>query len=189
MRPRRIARPVRVIVTLLLVLAVTAGAAAKARVLGSTSPADAGLTVAAALDAPVAIGGVDPGGRPLFAAPGAGSMLLAVDVRALKGNRNGFGAGDFVPYLSMAYRLRREGGEEAGQGRLHPLVTPDGLRYGNNVPFPGPGSYVITLAVEAPIAVGFGRHTDLETGVSRWWSPFEVEWRFVHSGEPQRPLR
>lgn len=186
MTSRRIVALAHLLVTLLLALAVAAHVSAKAPVLGSMSQADAGLTVVAALEAPVAVDGIDGNGRPLFAAPDAASVFLAVDVRALKGNKNGFGAGEFVPYLSMSYRLRRQGGGEVGQGQLHPVVTPEGVRYGNNLTLPGPGSYAVTLAVEPPIKVGFGRHTDLETGVSRWWSPFEVEWRFTHAGEKGR---
>jgi len=99
----------------------------------------------------------------------------------LKGSKNGFGAGEFVPYLSIAYRARRQDGGEAAQGRLHPLVTRDGMRYGNNVRLPGPGAYTITLTIDPPVKVGFGRHTDLETGVARWWSTMQVEWTLKHS--------
>jgi hypothetical protein len=76
--------------------------------------------------------------------------------------------------------VRRQEGGEAGQGDLHPLIAREGLRYGNNLKLPGPGAYTITITIEPPVKVGFGRHTDLETGVSRWWSPFQVEWTLKH---------
>ena len=54
------------------------------------------------------------------------------------------------------------------------------MRYGNNLRLPGPGAYTITLTIDPPVKVGFGRHTDLETGVSRWWNPVQVEWTLTH---------
>ena len=142
---------------------------------------EAGLTIAPSAQPPLAVEGTDAAGRPLFESPAGASLFLAVDVRALKGSKNGFGAGEFVPYLSIAYRARRQDGGEAAQGRLHPLVTRDGMRYGNNLRLPGPGAYTITLTIDPPVKVGFGRHTDLETGVARWWSTMQVEWTLKHS--------
>ncbi|OGK84351.1 MAG: hypothetical protein A2W08_02525 [Candidatus Rokubacteria bacterium RBG_16_73_20] len=142
---------------------------------------EAGIAITPVSQPPLAVEGTDAAGRPLFASPAGASLFLAVDVRALKGNRNGFGAGEFVPYLSIAYRARRQDGGETAQGRLHPLVTRDGMRYGNNVRLPGPGAYTITLTIDPPVKVGFGRHTDLETGVARWWSTMQVEWTLKHS--------
>ena len=142
---------------------------------------EAGIAITPVSQPPLAVEGTDAAGRPLFASPAGASLFLAVDVRALKGNRNGFGAGEFVPYLSIAYRARRQDGGEAAQGRLHPLVTRDGMRYGNNLRLPGPGAYTVTLAIDPPVRVGFGRHTDLETGVARWWSTMQVEWTLKHS--------
>ena len=142
---------------------------------------DAVLTIAAASEPPLRVEGADLTGQPLFVPPDKADFFLTVDIRGGKGNKNGFGAGEFIPYLSVSYTLQRQGGSEARQGQLHPLVTPQGMRYGNNVKLTGPGTYTLTLTIEPPAKVGLGRHTDLETGVSRWWKPFQVEWTFKHS--------
>lgn len=165
---------------LLVGLVASSTAAPKEAVMASVSRPEAGLTIVAGSQPPLAVEGADATGRPLFASPDGASLFLTVDVRAQKGNKNGFGAGEFVPYLSVSYRVRRQEGGDAGQGDLHPVVTREGLRYGNNVKLPGPGAYTITVTIEPPVKVGFGRHTDLETGVSRWWSPFQVEWTLKH---------
>lgn len=141
---------------------------------------EAGLTVVIGSQPPLVVEGTDSAGRPLFRSPDGASMFLAIDVRAQKGNKNGFGAGEFVPYLSISYRARRHDGGDEAQGQLHPLVTRAGMRYGNNLRLPGPGAYTITLTIDPPVKVGFGRHTDLETGVSRWWSTVQVEWTLKH---------
>ena len=158
------------------------GPASRAMAAGDVGPAvpmtrqEAGLVITVALTAPVAVEGTGPQGQPLFLAPGPADRFLAVDLRGARGNKNGFGVGEFIPYLTVAYALQRQGSPESRQGALHPLVTAQGLRYGNNVTLAGPGTCTLTLTIESPLKVGFGRHTDLETGVARWWKPFQAEW-------------
>jgi len=167
-------------ILLLVGLVASSSAAPKEAALESTSRPEAGVSIVVGSQPPLAVEGADATGRPLFASPAGAFLFLAVDVRAQKGNKNGFGAGEFVPYLSVSYRVRRQEGGEVGQGDLHPLIAREGLRYGNNLKLPGPGAYTITITIEPPVKVGFGRHTDLETGVSRWWSAFQVEWTLKH---------
>lgn len=142
---------------------------------------DAGLTIAAAHEAPVAVEGSDTSNQPLFLSPDKGDLFLAVNIRGGKGNKNGLGVGEFIPYLSVSYSLQRQGGGEVQRGYLHALVGPKGMRYGNNVKLSGSGTYTLILTIEPPIKVGFGRHTDLETGVSRWWKQLQVEWPLEYS--------
>ena len=142
---------------------------------------DAGLTITASYEAPLAVEGSNPSDPPLFLPPDKADLFLAIDIRGGKGNKNGFGAREFIPYLSVSYMLRRQAGSEVQQGHLHPLVGPKGMRYGNNVKLSGSGPYTLALTIEPPIKVGFGRHTDLETGVSRWWRQLQVEWPLVYS--------
>jgi len=142
---------------------------------------DAGLTISAAYEAPLAVEGSDTSNQPLFLSPDKANLFLAVNIRAGKGNKNGFGVGEFIPYLSVSYTLQRQGGGEVQRGYLHSLVGPKGMRYGNNVKLSGSGPYTLALTIEPPIKVGFGRHTDLETGVSRWWRQLQVEWPLVYS--------
>jgi len=167
-------------ILLLVGLVASSPAAPKEAAMESISRPEAGLSIVVGSQPPLAVEGADATGRPLFASPDGASLFLAVDVRAQKGNKNGFAAGEFIPYLSVSYRVRRQEGGDAGQGDLHPLITREGMRYGNNLKLPGPGAYTITVTIEPPVKVGFGRHTDLETGVSRWWSPFQVEWTLKH---------
>lgn len=143
---------------------------------------DIAVTIAAGYDTPQRLDGTGGNGQPLFLAPEKADIFLAVDVRGGKGNRNGFGPGKFIPYLFVSYTLKGQGSGEVGQGRLHPLVDARGMRYGNNVSIPAPGTYSLTLTIEPPVKVGFGRHTDLETGVARWWKPVQVEWTLDHRG-------
>ncbi len=142
---------------------------------------DAALTITAAYEPPLRVEGADPAGQPFFLPADRADLFLTADIRGGKGNKNGFGAGEFIPYLSVSYTLQRQGSSQALQGQLRPLVAPQGMRYGNNVKLTGPGTYTLTLTIDPPIKVGFGRHTDLETGVSRWWKPFQVEWTLKHS--------
>ncbi len=142
---------------------------------------DAGLTITASYEAPLALEGSNASNQPLFLSPDKADLFLAVNIRAGKGNKNGFGAGEFIPYLTVSYTLQRQGGGETLRGYLHSLVGPKGMKYGNNVKLTGFGSYALTLTIEPPIKVGFGRHTDLETGVSRWWKQLQVEWPLEYS--------
>jgi uncharacterized protein involved in high-affinity Fe2+ transport len=150
-----------------------------AEVVGPTvTRAEAGLSIAAGYTAPERVEGTGVDGQAVFAPSDRAGVFLWVDVRAVKGNKNGFGAGEFIPYLSVSYAVRSQAGGEAQRGRLHALVGRQGLRYGNNVPITVPGRYTVVLTVEPPVKVGFGRHTDIETGVSRWWPPVQAEWTF-----------
>lgn len=165
-----------------LVLALPAGTAEEVTLGAPMTKQDAGLVMKATYSPPVAIEASGPRGQPLFLAPDKADLFLGVDVRAAKGNKNGYGAGEVVPYLTVAYALVRPGGSRPQRGQLHAVATTQGLRYGNNVKLSGPGIYTLTLTMESPLKVGFGRHTDLETGVGRWWKPFQAEWTLKYSG-------
>jgi uncharacterized protein involved in high-affinity Fe2+ transport len=159
-----------------LLLGAAPSAARETSLGAPVTRADAGMTLTLTWEPAVVLHGASAAGEPAFGAAERSQVFIAADVRAAKGNRNGFGAGEFVPYLALSYAVLRVGGEEVARGSLPPLVVPSGLRYGNNVRLPGPGRYLVVVTVEPPIKLGFGRHTDLETGVSRWWKPFQLEW-------------
>lgn len=183
MRKTTMVRCLHLLVMLLLVGLVDLSATEAAKEVSLGAPIDrqdAGLAIAASYEAPLPIEGIDSTGRPLFLSPANADLFLVVDARGARGNKNGFGAGEFIPYLSVSYTLKRDGGPEAQQGQLHPLVARQGMRYGNNVKIAEPGTYTLSLTFEPPIKVGFGRHTDRETGVARWWKPFQVEWTFAY---------
>lgn len=119
--------------------------------------------------------------EPAHAHHAGTDIHLEADVKALKGNANGFGAGDWVPYLDITYVLTKPGSDFRKEGRLEPMVASDGPHYGDNVKMDGAGKYHLAYRI-APAAHGFLRHTDKETGVAKWWEPFTVEWDFAYVG-------
>ena len=106
-------------------------------------------------------------------------MHIEADISAAENNSLGYGAGDFVPYLSVKYRIEKVGGKVI-EGNFMPMSASDGPHYGANVKFDGPGKYKITFIIESPEKQGYLLHIDKETGVDgRFWSkPLEVSWDF-----------
>ena len=109
-------------------------------------------------------------------------MHLEADIRAAKGNANGFGENEWLPYLAVAYEVTKPGAPFRTGSRLVPMVAADGPHYGDNVKLDGPGRYRVSLRISPPAANDFRRHVDKETGVDAWWEPFTVEWDFTFVG-------
>ncbi len=107
---------------------------------------------------------------------------LEADIRAMKGNANGFGPGEWVPYLGISYQVSKLGSNWRSFGAFMPMVASDGPHYGANVKLDGPGKYTLTYHIAPPPYQGFYRHTDKETGVAPWWKPFDVSWEFTYIG-------
>lgn len=107
---------------------------------------------------------------------------LEADIHALKGNKNGFGEGEWIPYLLISYQVRKVGTDWSTFGTFMPMVASDGPHYGANVKLDGAGKYELRYHIEPPPANGFYRHTDKETGVGKWWTSFETEWEFTFLG-------
>ena len=109
---------------------------------------------------------------------------LEADIHATEGNPNGFAKDEFVPYLTIRYRIEPRSGGPPIEGTMLPMVARDGLHYGASVAMPGPGEYRLTYQVEPPSTNGLGRHDDPVTGVAGWWEPFEVsfDWPFAPPG-------
>lgn len=107
---------------------------------------------------------------------------IEADIKALKGNNNGFAEGEWVPNLDIDFVLTKPGSDFKATGKLVSMVASDGPHYGANVKFAGPGKYHVAYTIQPPSATGFLRHTDKETGVGAWWKPFTVEWDFVFAG-------
>jgi len=114
--------------------------------------------------------------------PANGDIHLEADVHALKGNPNGFGQGEWVPYLGVTFELTKPGTPYAAKGALVPMVANDGPHYGANVKLDGAGKYHVAFHFTPPVEHGFYRHTDKETGVGAWWAPFTQEWDFTFVG-------
>lgn len=114
--------------------------------------------------------------------PSQYDIHLETDIHALQNNPNGFAYGEWIPYLTIAYHLSKEGTNWQQTGSLRPMVANDGPHYGENVKLDGPGKYQVTFHIEPPSVAGFCRHADKETGVADWWTPFDVSWEFTYLG-------
>ena len=110
---------------------------------------------------------------------------LETDIHALKGNENGFAAGEWIPYLAISYQLTKKGSAWKSAGPLLPMIASDGPHYGANVKLDGPGQYALSFHISPPHGHVFMRHTDKETGVGPWWQPFDYqgEFKFVGTGK------
>lgn len=112
----------------------------------------------------------------------AADIHLEADIHADKDNAQGFQPGDWIPYLTVSYRLGKQGSEWNTFGSFMAMTASDGPHYGRNVKLDGPGKYTLTLNIEPPPYAGFFRHTSKQTGVAAWWSSFTVSWTFVWAG-------
>jgi len=107
---------------------------------------------------------------------------LEADIHAMKGNQNGFGAGEWIPYLGITYQISKDGSDWSTAGAFMPMVASDGPHYGANIKLEGPGKYRVRYRIVPPSYNGFYHHTDRETGVGEWWAPFDLEWDFIYAG-------
>lgn len=119
--------------------------------------------------------------------PGGEAIHLEADIHALPDNPNGFGAGDWYPYLTVNYKLVHLESNKEIAGRLQPMVAKDGPHYGATLEMPAKGKYRLEYEVRSPSENGFGRHADPVTGVAEWWKPYTVSWEFEYAGGPARP--
>ncbi|MEX6503681.1 iron transporter [Pseudomonas zhanjiangensis] len=139
----------------------------------------AGLEVGAVYLQPIEM---DP---PGMMRPAADSDVhLEADISALQDNRNGFQEGSFVPYLNVAFEVRKLGSDQQLSGGLHAMVANDGPHYGDNLKLFGPGKYQLTFRILPPAGdhALFGRHTDKETGVAPWFERCELHYQFTYAG-------
>nr|WP_236725701.1 iron transporter [Solemya pervernicosa gill symbiont] len=119
---------------------------------------------------------------PMLPGMGPSDIHLEADIHALKGNTNGFGEGEWMPYLGITYQITKHGSDWSTVGRFMPMVASDGPHYADNIKLDGPGKYHLQYHIDPPPYQGFYRHTDKETGVGKWWKPFDVEWDFAYVG-------
>lgn len=88
---------------------------------------------------------------------------LEADVAALQ-NDLGYGVGDWVPYLTVDYKLTGSDGKVATQGTFMEMSASDGPHYGANVALPNADTYSLELTIHSPEENGYLLHTDAETG-------------------------
>ncbi len=120
--------------------------------------------------------------EPMMAGMNHADIHLEADIHAIKGNNNGFGEGEWMPYLDISYTITKKGSEWSTTGSFMPMVASDGPHYADNIKLDGPGKYHVKYHIKPPGYDGFFRHTDKETGVGAWWKPFDLEWDFPFVG-------
>jgi uncharacterized protein involved in high-affinity Fe2+ transport len=171
--------PLSAVLALAASLALAGGVGAKEYPIGKPKIAS-GMEISAVYLQPIEM---DPPGMMRAAADS--DVHLEADIKATKGNANGFPEGEWVPYLVIHYELTKLDGGQVVKGDMMPMVANDGPHYGDNVRLMGPGRYKLTLTVSPPSEnahAHFGRHVDKETGVGAWFKTFTVEYEFVFAG-------
>ena len=108
--------------------------------------------------------------EPEMGTPAAeSSMHIEADVSAAADNKLGYGAGDFVPGLTVDYAIKDKSGTAVQEGTLMPMNASDGPHYGLNLPKLDAGTYDVTFTIKPPS--GWLLHTDKTTGVKgRFWT-------------------
>ena len=107
---------------------------------------------------------------------------LEADVKAIKGNKTGFGIEEFVPYITVKYEAKDSSGATVSEGAMMPMNASDGPHYGINIEMPKAGDYKLKFVLESPEKQGYVLHSDKVTGVEGlfWKKPIELEWDFKY---------
>jgi len=134
------------------------------------------LHVAAVYFQPVQMEPADQAGLPVEQS----NIHLEADIHWNE-NDLGFGAGDWLAYSTVEYRIVSEtDGSVAAEGAFMVMNADDGAHYGANIALPESDTYTLTFIIHSPVENGYLLHVDEETGVKgRFWAdPIEVN--FVH---------
>lgn len=91
------------------------------------------------------------------------NIHLEADVSALE-NDLGFGVGDWVPYMTVDYKITGSDGNVAAEGTFMVMSASDGPHYGANVALPDADTYSVEFQFHNPEENGYLLHTDAETG-------------------------
>lgn len=105
---------------------------------------------------------------------------LEADISALA-NNFGFGVGDWVPYLTVDYKISKDG-KDVTSGTFMEMSASDGPHYGANVAMPeGQGTYTLEITIKSPADNNYLLHTDAETGPGAKSFDDGVTWPLVIS--------
>ena len=92
------------------------------------------------------------------------NIHLEADVSALE-NDLGFGTGDWVPYMTVDYKVtNEESGDVAAEGSFMVMSASDGPHYGANIKLPDAGTYTLEFTFHNPEENGYLLHIDSTTG-------------------------
>ena len=107
------------------------------------------------------------------------SMHMEADISAAADNDLGYGAGDFIPALTVSYQIADKSGTVVQEGTFMPMNASDGPHYGINLPKLEAGTYDVTFTIDSPENNGWLLHTDEKTGVKgRFWKePLKAEFK------------
>lgn len=107
------------------------------------------------------------------------SMHIEADISAVEGNDLGYGVGDFIPGLTVEYKILGADGKAVLEGTFMPMNASDGPHYGLNLPKLDAGTYTVQFIVHSPEENGWLLHTDETTGVKgRFWTePITAEFK------------
>ena len=87
---------------------------------------------------------------------------IEADISALE-NDLGYPVGEWVPYLTVDYKIEDQDGNEVVAGTFMEMAASDGPHYGNNIKL-DPGTYNLTITIHSPGENGYLIHSDAETG-------------------------
>jgi periplasmic iron binding protein len=107
---------------------------------------------------------------------------LEADIKATKDNKVGFGAGEWIPYLTVNYKVKNLDNGKELSGTLMPMNAQDGPHYGVNLKMLGAGKYKTSISIESPEKQNYLLHVDKGSGVEgRFWTkPIQLEWEFPY---------
>ena len=91
------------------------------------------------------------------------NIHLEADISALE-NKLGYGVGDWVPYLTVDYKVTGSDGKTAAEGTFMEMSASDGPHYGANIALPNADTYSLEFTIHSPEENGYLLHTDAETG-------------------------
>ena len=113
------------------------------------------------------------------------AIHLEADIHATKDETHGFKEDEWVPYVTVEYKIESKDGTFVKTGELLPMQAGDGPHYANQVKMGAPGEYTLTYTIDPPSKKGYIRHTDKATGVPAWWKPFSISWKFTYPITPK----
>ena len=91
------------------------------------------------------------------------NMHIEADVSAME-NDLGYGVGDWIPYLTIDYKITASDGTVAAEGTFMHMAASDGPHYGANILLDKADTYSIDFAIHSPAEEGYLIHSDAETG-------------------------
>ena len=104
-------------------------------------------------------------------------LHLEADISANE-NSYGYGVGDWVPYLTIDYKVTGSDGKVAAEGTFMPMSASDGPHYGANIALPNADTYDLEFTIKSPHELNYQLHTDAETGPgAESWA--ETSWPIV----------